>query len=62
AYMHKGPAAVRYPRGNGPNHAIQKEMTSMPVGKGSLVRQGKKIALLVRSVRVSGTNGHESFF
>jgi 1-deoxy-D-xylulose-5-phosphate synthase len=41
-----GPAAVRYPRGTGPGVALQKEFTALPIGKGKLVREGKKIAIL----------------
>ena len=45
-YIHKGPAAVRYPRGTGPGTAIAKEMTALPLGKGLLKREGKQIAIL----------------
>jgi 1-deoxy-D-xylulose-5-phosphate synthase len=41
-----GPTAVRYPRGSGPGVEIQKDMRALPVGKGELRREGKKIALL----------------
>jgi len=41
-----GPAAVRYPRGDGPGVATQTEMQSIPLGKGELRRQGNKIAIL----------------
>jgi 1-deoxy-D-xylulose-5-phosphate synthase len=41
-----GPAAVRYPRGTGPGVAQQEELTTMPVGKGELRREGKRIAIL----------------
>ncbi|HET9350297.1 MAG TPA: 1-deoxy-D-xylulose-5-phosphate synthase [Burkholderiales bacterium] len=41
-----GPAAVRYPRGTGPGVAIQKEFSSIPLGKGEIRRTGKKIAIL----------------
>lgn len=46
AYQHKGPAAVRFPRGTGPGIEIQKEFTSMPIGKAQIIRQGKTIAIL----------------
>ena len=39
-YQHKGPAAVRYPRGTGPGSDIQTSMTALPIGKGELRRQG----------------------
>ncbi|HVS26303.1 MAG TPA: 1-deoxy-D-xylulose-5-phosphate synthase [Burkholderiales bacterium] len=52
-FRHNGPAAVRYPRGNGPGVAVQKEMTLLPVGRAELRRQGKKIALLAFGTMVA---------
>lgn len=46
AYQHPGPAAVRYPRGTGAGAAIADEMTALPIGKGRLVREGKRVAIL----------------
>jgi 1-deoxy-D-xylulose-5-phosphate synthase len=41
------PAAVRYPRGQGPGVAIRTEMTALPVGKAQLRREGHSgLALL----------------
>jgi len=40
------PAAVRYPRGAGPGAAVQKEFSAIPVGKGEVRKEGKKIAIL----------------
>ncbi|MER2512645.1 MAG: 1-deoxy-D-xylulose-5-phosphate synthase [Nitrosomonas ureae] len=40
------PTAVRYPRGTGPGIQVQKEMQALPIGRGEIRRQGKKIALL----------------
>jgi len=45
-HQHQGPAAVRYPRGAGPEVSIQSEMSLIPLGKAEPRRQGKKIALL----------------
>jgi 1-deoxy-D-xylulose-5-phosphate synthase len=45
-YQLNGPAAVRYPRGSGPGVALQKEFSALPIGKGKVVREGKKIAIL----------------
>ena len=45
-FMHNGPAAVRYPRGQGPGTTIQNQMTALPIGKGEVRRQGKDIAIL----------------
>jgi 1-deoxy-D-xylulose-5-phosphate synthase len=39
------PAAVRYPRGAAPGE-IQKELTSIPIGKGEIRRTGKRVAIL----------------
>jgi 1-deoxy-D-xylulose-5-phosphate synthase len=41
-----GPAAVRYPRGSGPGVVLQKEFSAIPIGKGEIRREGKKIAIL----------------
>ncbi|HEY4638102.1 MAG TPA: 1-deoxy-D-xylulose-5-phosphate synthase, partial [Burkholderiales bacterium] len=40
------PAAVRYPRGSGPGVAVQKDLVSIPIGKGEIRRQGRKVAIL----------------
>ncbi|MBO1518445.1 1-deoxy-D-xylulose-5-phosphate synthase [Oceanisphaera pacifica] len=49
-YQYQGPAAVRYPRGTGPNAQIQAQMQALDIGKGRIVRQSdkanNKIALL----------------
>ncbi len=46
AYLHPGPAAVRYPRGSGPGAAMESGMEPLPVGRGCLRREGKNVALL----------------
>lgn len=46
-FLYQGPAAVRYPRGSGPNTAIDPHLDVIPVGKGIVRRKGEKIALLV---------------
>ncbi|WP_031565507.1 1-deoxy-D-xylulose-5-phosphate synthase [Rheinheimera texasensis] len=46
AYQHKGPAAVRYPRGSATGVTPDAQMTTLPVGKGRVVRSGAKIAIL----------------
>ena len=45
-YRHKGPAAVRYPRGTGPGANIEKDMTEFPIGKGIVRRNGVEVAIL----------------
>ena len=42
-----GPTAVRYPRGKGPGVKTDTALTTLPVGKGELIREGKSLALLV---------------
>ena len=46
AYLHEGPAAVRYPRGTGPGALIESEMSQLPVGRAHVVQQGQGIAIL----------------
>ena len=46
AFYHNGPSAVRYPRGGGPGEALQSDLSTLPIGKGQLRRQGQKIAIL----------------
>jgi 1-deoxy-D-xylulose-5-phosphate synthase len=46
AYEYKGPAMVRYPRGVGTGVAVVEELTTLPIGKGEKVRDGKRVALL----------------
>jgi len=40
------PTAVRYPRGTGPGVEVQKEMKVIPVGRGEIRREGKRVAIL----------------
>ena len=37
AYLHKGPTAVRYPRGNGLGVEIQQQLTELEIGKAELL-------------------------
>lgn len=46
AYAAKLPAAVRYPRGSGMGVAIEKTMQALPLGKGRLMRNGKKTLII----------------
>ncbi|WP_179989902.1 1-deoxy-D-xylulose-5-phosphate synthase [Acinetobacter sp. YH1901141] len=39
AYLYNGPAAVRYPRGNGLGVEIQQQMTAIPLGQAEIVSQ-----------------------
>lgn len=45
-HIHQGPAAVRYPRGNGTGVALDDTMQALPLGKGRMTRQGKTVAIL----------------
>ena len=44
-FHYNGPAAIRYPRGAGIGAEIHKELTTIPLGKGEVRRQGEKIAI-----------------
>jgi 1-deoxy-D-xylulose-5-phosphate synthase len=44
AFLHDGPAAVRYPRGTGPGVAIEQELKTLPVGVGEVRRQSARQA------------------
>jgi len=46
AYEHPGPALVRYPRGRGPGTPIDPQAPAIPIGKGRILREGHRVALL----------------
>ena len=46
AFRIDGPSAVRYPRGSGPGVSPSLTLATLPVGKGEIRRQGKRIAIL----------------
>lgn len=46
-YQYPGPASVRYPRGSGTGAVPSTSLETVPVGRGVVKRQGKKIAILV---------------
>ena len=52
-YLFDGPAAVRYPRGSGPNAPIEPGLLPLEIGKGLVRRQGHGIALLVFGVQLT---------
>ena len=52
-HLFNGPAAVRYPRGSGPNAAIEPGLEPLEIGKGIIRRQGKQTALLVFGVQLA---------
>jgi 1-deoxy-D-xylulose-5-phosphate synthase len=52
-YLFKGPAAVRYPRGNGPDAVIESGLEPLEIGKGVVRRQGSTVAMLVFGVQLT---------
>ena len=53
AFVLNGPAAVRYPRGAGIGKEVSKEMSALPLGKGEVKRQGKRVAILAFGAMVN---------
>ncbi len=52
--MHdRGPIAVRYPRGNGVGVALPTTPERLTIGKGRIVRTGKKVAILSLGTRLA---------
>ena len=45
-FVHQGPAAIRYPRGTGTGAALQQTMAALPIGKGVVRREGKRVAIV----------------
>lgn len=45
-YCHKGPAAVRYPRGAGPGVPVSEDMVALAIGRGVVRREGFQVAIL----------------
>ncbi|MBF8162790.1 1-deoxy-D-xylulose-5-phosphate synthase [Ectopseudomonas hydrolytica] len=52
-YLFAGPAAVRYPRGSGPNAPLDAGLEPLEIGKAVVRRQGKGAALLVFGVQLA---------
>ncbi|WP_267397780.1 MULTISPECIES: 1-deoxy-D-xylulose-5-phosphate synthase, partial [unclassified Sphingomonas] len=48
-----GPIAVRYPRGNGTGVALPATPERLEIGKGRIVREGKKVAILSLGTRLA---------
>ncbi|NTS65592.1 1-deoxy-D-xylulose-5-phosphate synthase [Sphingomonas sp. HHU CXW] len=48
-----GPIAVRYPRGNGTGVALPETPELLEIGKGRVVREGKKVAILSLGTRLA---------
>lgn len=45
-YEYKGPASVRYPRGAGVGAPVEAGFDTVPLGKGVIRRQGRRVAML----------------
>jgi 1-deoxy-D-xylulose-5-phosphate synthase len=45
-WLHEGPAAIRYPRGEGTGIALDTSLAGLEIGKGNIVRQGAEVAIL----------------
>ncbi|MFT0624156.1 1-deoxy-D-xylulose-5-phosphate synthase [Ectopseudomonas guguanensis] len=52
-YLFAGPAAVRYPRGSGPNAPLDAGLQPLEIGKAVVRRQGQGVALLVFGVQLA---------
>ena len=48
----RGPIALRYPRGNGTGIALPDAPQALEIGKGRIVKQGKKVAILSLGTRL----------
>ena len=46
AWLHDGPAAVRYPRGEGSGVAIDPTLSALEIGKAQVIREGSGVAIL----------------
>jgi 1-deoxy-D-xylulose-5-phosphate synthase len=46
AIEHEGPAALRYPRGNGEGVALPEQPVPIAIGTGELLREGERVALV----------------
>jgi 1-deoxy-D-xylulose-5-phosphate synthase len=53
AYHYNGPASVRYPRGAGIGATIDKDLQTIPLGKGEIRREGKSVAILAFGTMVA---------
>ena len=45
-WLYEGPAAIRYPRGEGTGAALDPNLTTLEIGKGYVVRHGAEVAIL----------------
>ncbi len=52
-HLYNGPAAVRYPRGTGPNAPIESGLEPLEIGEGVVRRQGTRVAILAFGVQLA---------
>tara|TARA_B100000886_G_scaffold193026_1_gene132939 strand:- start:1724 stop:3580 length:1857 start_codon:yes stop_codon:yes gene_type:complete len=45
-FEYEGPAAIRYPRGNGCGAQVNKELSTVEIGKGKRIKEGNDICIL----------------
>jgi 1-deoxy-D-xylulose-5-phosphate synthase len=45
AMLHKGPSAVRYPRGAGPGTPVKEHPVALPIGKAEVIADGEDVAI-----------------
>lgn len=53
AIEHPGPAALRYPRGNGLGVALDADIRALEIGRGELLRDGGDLAIVALGSRVA---------
>ncbi len=53
AFQHDGPSAVRYPRGAGVGTEAKKDLTAIPLGRGEVRREGRRVAILAFGTMVA---------
>jgi 1-deoxy-D-xylulose-5-phosphate synthase len=46
AIDHPGPAALRYPRGNGVGAFLEEDFQTLPIGRGEVLREGEDLLLI----------------
>jgi 1-deoxy-D-xylulose-5-phosphate synthase len=56
-FRHPGPAAVRYPRGQGPGVMVAKDLELLPIGKAEVRRRGGRLAFLVFGPLLDAASG-----
>ena len=56
AFLHTGPAAVRYPRGGGINSQIDPSLEPLPVGKGRIIHKREAEILILNFGALIGTS------